>query len=601
MCGITGYVGVKSATDCLLDMLYRLQYRGYDSAGVGVISCRKIKVCKCKGDISNLKRKIKNTNLDSNAGIGHTRWATHGKPDDVNAHPHLSEDKTFAVVHNGIIENYLEIKNMLKLNGYSFVSQTDTEVIANLLQYYYKGDVFEALVKTTKLLKGSYAIGVMSVYQPETLFATAKDSPLIAGVGENENFVCSDIPAILPLTEKIYILNDGEFAIITKSDIKITDENKTEIEKQFHQVKYKADEIGKEGFDFYMEKEIMQQPEAIRKTITPRIINGRVFIEEIDAGFFEGVEHIHIVACGSAFNAGLVGKFYIEKFARINVCVQLASEFRYNNPIIGNNDVVIAISQSGETSDTLAAVKYAKQSNIKTLAITNVKDSSLARECDDVIYTFAGPEIAVATTKGYITQVYVLMLISEFLAHNKKLHYDEFIQKLLRSAEIIEELISETDNVKKMAELFFDTKNMFFIGRGIDGIISMEGALKLKEISYIHAESYCAGELKHGTLALIEEGTPVIAICTQRKLFDKMLSNIKEVKARGGVVIAVTLETMYDVISEVDEVILIPDEGDEISPIFAVIMLQLFAYYVSRHRGIDVDKPRNLAKSVTVE
>ena len=345
----------------------------------------------------------------------------------------------------------------------------------------------------------------------------------------------------------------------------------------------------------------MQQPEAIRKTITPRIINGRVFIEEIDAGFFEGVEHIHIVACGSAFNAGLVGKFYIEKFARINVCVQLASEFRYNNPIIGNNDVVIAISQSGETSDTLAAVKYAKQSNIKTLAITNVKDSSLARECDDVIYTFAGPEIAVATTKGYITQVYVLMLISEFLAHNKKLHYEEFIQKLLRSAEIIEEIISETDNVKKMAELFFDTKNMFFIGRGIDGIISMEGALKLKEISYIHAESYCAGELKHGTLALIEEGTPVIAICTQRKLFDKMLSNIKEVKARGGVVIAVTLETMYDVISEVDEVILIPDEGDEISPIFAVIMLQLFAYYVSQHRGIDVDKPRNLAKSVTVE
>ncbi|MBQ2897702.1 MAG: glutamine--fructose-6-phosphate transaminase (isomerizing) [Clostridia bacterium] len=607
MCGITGYVGKNNAIDFLISGLEKLEYRGYDSAGICVTNGSALKLCKTEGRISVLKEKVFSFDVSGKTGIGHTRWATHGMPNHLNSHPHLSNDKKFAVVHNGIIENYSHIKRMLADRGFEFASETDTEIIPNLLQYYYNGDVFDAFAKTVECLEGSYALGVVSAHQPDTLFAVRKDSPLIVGLGDNENYLASDIPAILPLTQKIYILESGEFAIITKDDVKIVNSDKKIINKEIFKVTWNIDDAKKDGYDFYMLKEITEQPEAVMKTILPRIKNEKIDLSELllDDEFLKKLERIHIVACGSAFHAAVMGKDYIEGISRTAVSAELASEFRYKNPIINKNDLVIIISQSGETSDTLAALRYAKGKGNKILSIVNVRGSSIARESDYVLYTHAGPEIAVATTKAYLTQLYVLMLFAIYLAELKDVILHEqylcLINDMIQSASQIKKLLSKSDYLNSLAQKFIDVKDVFYIGRGVDNSLAMEGSLKLKEISYIHSESYAAGELKHGTISLIEDGTLVVALCTQKKLFGKMLSNIKEVKARGAYVIAIGTEDMNDLETEADNVIFIPKTNEYLAAALAVIPLQLFAYYISLHKGFDVDKPRNLAKSVTVE
>ncbi len=606
MCGIVGYIGSKKAADILLCGLEKLEYRGYDSAGIATFENGKIEVVKTEGRLLNLENKVNSEfNLEGRCGIGHTRWATHGAPSDINSHPHSS--KRVTLVHNGIIENYLELKDFLNKQGYEFLSETDTETVVHLLDYFYNGDPMEAIIKTVNMLKGSYALGILFNDKPETIYAVRKDSPLIIGLGENENFIASDIPAILKHTKRYNLLEAGEIAVIKEEEVKVYDHNLNEIKKNEEVVTWNVEASEKGGFDHFMIKEIHEQPDAIRNTIRPRTIDGLPDFrnENIPDEILTGVKQIKIVACGSAWHAGLVGKHVIESLARTPVEVELASEFRYKNPIITEKDLVIIISQSGETADTLAALRLAKDKGAKTLAIVNVVGSSIAREADYVIYTWAGPEIAVASTKAYSVQVSVMYLIGIKIALMKGTIGEELAKfyqtELLKMPDKIEKILESKENIKEIAKSIYKNSDLFFIGRGIDYATSMEGSLKLKEISYIHSDAYAAGELKHGTIALISEGTPVIALSTQEFIFEKLLSNSKEVKARGAYVICLIKEGMQIDETVADAVITIPETDDIFAPMLSVVPLQIFAYYVAVLKGCDVDKPRNLAKSVTVE
>ena len=608
MCGIIGYVGEKKAAPILLDGLKRLEYRGYDSAGIAVYHQGEIQIKKAKGKLEILDREPKGgTILEGTLGIGHTRWATHGAPTQLNSHPHYSSDGKFAIVHNGIVENYLQLRQFLSEQGVEFVSETDTEVIPQLMQYYYNGDVFDTFLKVVGKLEGAYALGLVSAYEPDVMYAVRKDSPLIVGIGEGENFIASDIPAILSYTKQVYLLEENEFAVIKKDSIQIVDRDKKPIQKEIFEVNWDVDAAEKDGYDFYMLKEIMEQPKAIRKTILPRINGNQIVMDELSLSdeYYRNLKKVFVVACGSAYHVGLVGKNIIEGLARIPTEVDLASEFRYRNPIICPDDLVIIISQSGETSDTLAALRYAKKHGAKILSIVNVKGSSIARESDEVLYTHAGPEIAVATTKAYSTQMENLFLLGIYMAKVKGQITDtqaqQYVEELKQIPDKVQTLLDQSEPLKRLGEKFKDVKDVFFIGRGIDYSIAMEGSLKLKEISYIHSEAYAAGELKHGTISLVEDGTLIVALATQEHLFDKMLSNIKEVKARGAYVLSVALEGNTEIEKESDYVIYLPKISSYFAGALEVIPLQIFAYYISLYKGLDVDKPRNLAKSVTVE
>lgn len=608
MCGIVGYIGDKKAIDVLIRGLEKLEYRGYDSAGVAVVDKDKMKVVKCKGRLKNLEEKLEEFSIDSHVGIGHTRWATHGEPSDINSHPHVNHKGNIAVVHNGIIENYLEIKDELKKNGYSFISETDTEVIPYLIDMYYDGDLKKAVIKTIEKLKGAFALGVLSLDEKDKLIAVRKDSPLIIGLGEGENFIASDIPAVIDWTRDIYILENGEMAEITKDNVFIMDFEGNPIQKEVYKVTWDIDEAKKGGYDHFMIKEIFEQPKAIKDTLMPRIDdNGKIKLDDIDikSEDIKNIEKIYIVACGTAYHAGLVGKTLIEKYARIPVLTDIASEFRYNNPFIDEKTLMIVISQSGETADTLAALRLAKEKKAKVLAVCNVVGSSISREADYVFYTWAGPEIAVASTKAYTTQVVSLALIALYMADMKgaidEFEYKKVLEELKVLPKKIEKILESQSNIKSAASHISKSSDIFYIGRGFDYYLAMEGSLKLKEVSYIHSEAMAAGELKHGTLALIEENTPVLALATQDFLYDKMISNIKEVKARGAYTIALAKEGNIEIEDIADFIIYIPSAIDELTAPLAVIPLQLLAYYVATERGCDVDKPRNLAKSVTVE
>ena len=608
MCGIVGYVGGNQAAPVLIKGLEKLEYRGYDSAGIAVFN-NGINVVKTKGRLAELAEKVKSLGgVEGTMGIGHTRWATHGAPSDINSHPHTSMSGKITVVHNGIIENYIQLKAELENNGYKFVSETDTEVVAQLFDFYYDGNMVDTLIKVIKKVRGSYALAIMCTEKPDEIVAVRKDSPMLIGLGEGENYIASDIPAVLEYTKNYYLLNDNEIVILKKDSVTILDMDKNEIKKDIYNVTWDISAAEKGGYDYFMLKEIMEQPKAIRDTIHPRIAEGIVKLDN-DINYtdedIKNINRIHIVACGSAYHAAIVGKYVIEDFARIPVEVDLASEFRYRNPILSKNDVCIIISQSGETADTLAALREAKRQGIRILSIVNVVGSSIARESDDVIYTWAGPEIAVATTKGYSTQLAVMYLLGikfgrvrGYLSESEE---KDLVADLDKIPDYITQLLKLEDDMKALAKEHHDLNDAFNIGRGIDYAIALEGALKLKEISYIHTEAYAAGELKHGTISLIEEGTLVTAIATQDNLYEKLVSNVKEVKARGAYVIAVAKEGNTEIAEVADKVIYIPRINDKFTSSLVIIPLQLFSYYVAIERGCDVDKPRTLAKSVTVE
>ncbi len=608
MCGIVGYVGKKEASPVLIHGLSRLEYRGYDSAGVAIIEDNILKVIKCKGRLANLEAKLEQNPIHGSVGIGHTRWATHGEPSDLNSHPHSNEDETISVVHNGIIENYIQLREWLTAKGYKFNSETDTEVIPHLVDYYYQGNLEEAVIKAISKMDGSYAIGVVSTHEPGKLVAVRKDSPLIAGIGEGEFFIASDIPAILNYTRDVYLLNDKEFVVITKDGIKLLTEEGDEIKKDIFHVTWNADAAEKGGYEHFMLKEIHEQPKAIRDTMTSRIALGKpITLDKITLtkDQLENINKIYIVACGTAYHAGIVGKYVIEKLARIPVEVDIASEFRYRNPIIDNKTLMIVISQSGETADTLAALREAKKSGARVIAVTNVVGSSVSREAHDVLYTWAGPEIAVASTKAYTTQLIAMYIIALYFAQHKETLSSEQIEEIkeamLKLPEQTEEVLKHKEVLQKFASKNYMHRDMFFLGRGLDYAVAMEGSLKLKEISYIHSEAYAAGELKHGTIALIENGTVVIALATQEELFEKMVSNIKEVKTRGANVLAFAFEGNETIEKTVDSALYIPKTEEVLAPVLSVVPLQLLSYYMAVQKGCDVDKPRNLAKSVTVE
>lgn len=608
MCGIVGYVGHREATPILLEGLSKLEYRGYDSAGVAVLSDNEIKAEKTKGRLKVLSDQLDGGKaLKGNIGIGHTRWATHGAPSDVNSHPHLSGSGKFAVVHNGIIENYIPLREKMMRKGFTFRSETDTEVIAHMMEYYFKGDVLEAIQKVIERVEGSYALGILYVEDPDTLYAVRKDSPLIVGLGEGENFIASDIPAILEHTRDTYLLEDKEIVALSASEVKVYNMDSEPVQKEVFHVDWDVNAAEKGGYEHFMLKEIYEQAKVMQATISPRIKDGKIVLDEIELSeeTLKGIEKIYVVACGTAAYAGMVGKTVIESLARIPVEVVFASEFRYSNPIMNEKTMVIVVSQSGETADTLAGLREAKRQGAQVFSIVNVVGSSIARESENVLYTWAGPEIAVASTKAYNTQCAAFYLIGLYMA--KALNriddetYNRYIKELERLPELIEKVLLNKEQMQFFASKFYAAKDIYFLGRGIDYALAFEGSLKLKEISYIHADAYAAGELKHGPIALIEEGVPVFALATQPHLFDKMLSNIKEVKARGAVVVALAFEGNTEIEKEADYVVYIP----KVEPIFAssiaVIPLQLFAYYVANAKGCDVDKPRNLAKSVTVE
>ncbi len=608
MCGIMGYIGAKEASQILIDGLEKLEYRGYDSAGVAILNEGQIQVRKFKGRLSVLKENIEQHPVEGNIGIGHTRWATHGEPSDINSHPHKSSDNKISVVHNGIIENYIEVKEELQSLGYNFISDTDTEVISHLLDYYYNGDILDAVKKVINKIEGAYALGIVHADNPDMLIAVKKDSPLIVGIGEGENFIASDIPAVLKHTRKVYILESGEMAIVKKDSISLMKTDGTPVTKEVFNVTWDIEAAEKGGYEHFMLKEIYEQPKAIKDTLSPRInSNGEIKLDSLNISddYVKNTKRIYIIACGTAYHAGLIGKDMLERYARIPTIVDVASEFRYGEPFIDSDTLVIVVSQSGETADTLAALRLAKEKGARVLAITNVVGSSIARESDDVLYTWAGPEIAVASTKAYTTQILALTLLALDIAiKNKSITHEDMdfiIKNLSHLSEKIEEILLNTENIKSIAERIHSSQSIFYIGRGIDYDVAREGSLKLKEISYIHSESIAAGELKHGTLALIEEGTPVIALVTQDRLYDKMLSNIKEVKARGAYVIAVAKKENSEIEKSADKVIYIPDVIDEITPALSIVPLQLLSYYVAYKRGCDIDKPKNLAKSVTVE
>lgn len=609
MCGIVGYIGNKQATPILIEGLQKLEYRGYDSAGVSVYDGSSITVRKCRGRLSNLEKKLTSEPTPGNAGIGHTRWATHGEPSDVNSHPHTNCDSSISVVHNGIIENYLYLKEWLISEGYNFVTETDTEVIPHLINYYYHGDIVDAVMKAVGKMEGSYALGVLCSKEPDKIVAVRKDSPLIVGLGEGENFIASDIPAILNHTRKIYLLNDREIAVLTKDSIRVLTAEGRPVEKEVYNVTWDAQAAEKGGFEHFMLKEIHEQPKAIRDTLTSRIMAGSddVKLDDIKLTIddLNKFNRIFIVACGTAYHAGIVGKYVIEKFTRIPVEVDIASEFRYRMPIIDEKTLMIIISQSGETADTLAALRDAKNKGARVIAVTNVVGSSVAREAADVFYTWAGPEIAVASTKAYVTQLVSMYIIALYLARlTGKMTVEEYRvirDDLLSLPKKAEEILAQKEEIQKFAAKNYMYKDVYFLGRGLDFAVALEGSLKLKEISYIHSEAYAAGELKHGPIALIENNTPVIALATQSDLFDKMLSNIKEVKTRGAKVLALAVQGRTDVEKSVDQVVYMPETLQFLAPVLAVIPLQLLAYYMAAVKGCDIDKPRNLAKSVTVE
>lgn len=609
MCGIVGYVGKEQAAPFLLDGLSKLEYRGYDSSGIATFDGTNLIVEKCVGRLAALEEKIAGHVPQGHIGIGHTRWATHGRPADNNAHPHTDGEGRFAVVHNGIIENYLPLKEELIKKGHTFKSETDTEVVANLLAEVYEGD-FEAAVHTVlNRIEGSYSLVFLSKEQPDRLICAKKDNPLVIGLGKGENFIASDIPAIISKTRKTYILNDGEVAVVRADGVEVRNLQGERVDKKVFEVNWNAEAAEKGGYEHFMLKEIHEQPKAIRDTMSQRIAkDGKTIVmEELkwDKDFLDSVNKIAVVACGTAYHAGLVGKSYIEKLVRMPVEIDVASEFRYKDPIIDEKTLTIVVSQSGETSDTLAALKEAGRRGSRTLAITNVVGSSIAREADQVIYTWAGPEIAVASTKAYTTQLVAFFMLALYMAEIMGTQPAERITQLIdalrRLPDDVGRTFEDVDPLKTFARQYGFNEDAFFIGRSLDYNVAMEGSLKLKEISYIHAEAYAAGELKHGTLALIVEGVPVIALATQKHVYEKTLSNIKEVKARDAVVIGIATENDTELEKYVDHVIKVPETDELLTPVLAVVPLQLLAYYTAIIRGADVDKPRNLAKSVTVE
>ena len=612
MCGIVGVAGKKEALPVLLDGLERLEYRGYDSAGVAVVSSDgDLQVKKSKGRLAVLLEILDTQKpLSGNIGIGHTRWATHGEPNDTNAHPHVGQEGKIAVVHNGIIENYLEIKHALIRKGVKFSSDTDTEVIVQLLEYYYKkkSNLLDAVYAVLNRIKGAYAMGILCSDCTEQMIAARKDAPLLIGYGEDGNYIASDVTALLAYTRTVTYMEDDEVAVLTADDVQIYDRDRFPLEKEKHEIEWDVSAAEKGGYAHFMLKEIMEQPEAVRKTISPRLSDGEIVLEELgDAKeLMTNISRIYLVACGSAYHVGMVGKYALEKLLKIPVEACLASEFRYSEPLLGETTLVIVISQSGETLDSMAALREAKRRGSKVLSIVNVMGSSIARESDYVLYTWAGPEIAVATTKAYTTQMVLLFMLGVFLAKKSgRLNREEYaamISEIQSLPEKISMVLNDLDHYQKAASRYFNHNSVLYIGRNLDYALGLEGSLKLKEISYIHSESYAAGELKHGTISLIEPGTLVVALATYEPLAEKSLSNIVEVKSRGAEVIAMTTEQTAELISgQASELFVIPKVHSLLQPVLGVIPLQLFAYYVALNRGCDIDKPRNLAKSVTVE
>ena len=609
MCGIVGYIGEEQAAPVLLEGLSKLEYRGYDSAGVAVYNDTGLHVVKSKGRLSVLEGILDNgEKLPGTVGIGHTRWATHGAPSDVNSHPQVSDGGLFAVVHNGIIENYMQLKAHLMRRGVEFVSDTDTEVVAQMLEHYYRGDVLEAIRQVTHRVEGSYALGIICADCPEKVFAVRKDSPLIVGLAKGRNFIASDVTAILAHTREIVRLKDREIAVLTREGASFYDEELEPLEKPIETVEWDVAAAEKGGYEHFMMKEICEQPEALRKTISPIIKEGRIVLDDLKLtkADIENISRVYIVACGTSYHVGAVAKYAFEKLLRMPIETDVASEFRYRDPILDERTLVIIISQSGETADTLAALREAKRQGARTLAIVNVVGSTIANEADDVLYTWAGPEIAVGSTKAYSTQLAVIYLIALHMARElgtvpegELAGYVECLEKL---PELAETALSDKETIQYFASQYFNAKDMYFIGRNVDYAASLEASLKLKEISYIHSEAYTGGELKHGPISLIEEGTLVIAICTCGRLFGKMAANIREVKARGAVVLGLCTEEFAGEMKEVaDWQFCVPKTPDFMLPSMSILPLQLFAYYVASMKGCDIDKPRNLAKSVTVE
>lgn len=609
MCGIVGYVGEGHAKERIIDGLKRLEYRGYDSAGIALPINGRIEIRKHVGEIKNLEKIIGDPAYDSSVGIGHTRWATHGAPSDLNAHPHANGDNSIAIVHNGIIENYQEIKEwLIRDYGVKFKSETDSEVIAHLIGIYYDGDLLQAVNRAVEQMRGAYAVAAIAAAEPDKIVAVRKDAPLVAGIGKGFNFIASDIPALLKYVREVYLIENNETVVLTKDDIKIYNEDGKIVKRDVFHVTWDADAAEKEGYEHFMLKEIHEQPKGIQETLVRRLNeDGTINLDGISMTKedIENFDKVYIVACGTAYHAGLVGKLVIEKMARVPVEVDIASEFRYRDPFVDEKTLFITISQSGETLDTLAALREAKRKGARILSVVNVVGSSVARESDDVFYTWAGPEIAVASTKAYTTQLICMYLIGLYMGSTKgtieKDYYTQVLEELKLLPEKVEKLFGEEDQIAALARKYHRKDQVFYVGRGLDSGVSYEGSLKLKEISYINSFAIAAGELKHGTIALMEEETLVFALATQDFLYEKMVSNVEEIKARGARVVAIAKEGRTEIEQVADEVIYIPPCMDEVSPVLAVIPLQIFAYYVAKERGCNIDKPKNLAKSVTVE
>lgn len=609
MCGIVGYVGEEHAKERIIDGLKRLEYRGYDSAGIALPINGKIEIRKHVGEIKNLEKIIGDAAYDSSVGIGHTRWATHGAPSDLNAHPHANGDNSIAIVHNGIIENYQEIKEwLIRDYGVKFKSETDSEVIAHLIGIYYDGDLLQAVNRAVEQMRGAYAVAAIAAAEPDKIVAVRKDAPLVAGIGKGFNFIASDIPALLKYVREVYLIENNETVVLTKDGIKIYNEDGKVVKRDVFHVTWDADAAEKEGYEHFMLKEIHEQPKGIQETLVRRLNeDGTINLDGISMTKedIENFDKVYIVACGTAYHAGLVGKLVIEKMARVPVEVDIASEFRYRDPFVDEKTLFIAISQSGETLDTLAALREAKRKGARILSVVNVVGSSVARESHDVFYTWAGPEIAVASTKAYTTQLICMYLIGLYMGSTKgtieKDYYTQVLEELKLLPEKVEKLFGEEDQIAALARKYHRKDQVFYVGRGLDSGVSYEGSLKLKEISYINSFAIAAGELKHGTIALMEEETLVFALATQDFLYEKMVSNVEEIKARGARVVAIAKEGRTEIEQVADEVIYIPPCMDEVSPVLAVIPLQIFAYYVAKERGCNIDKPKNLAKSVTVE
>ncbi len=610
MCGIVGFIGKEQAAPILLDGLSRLEYRGYDSAGLAVYDAEKgLQVVKAKGRLQVLRDLTREgQDVPGLMGVGHTRWATHGAPNDVNSHPQVSQSGRMAVVHNGIIENYAKLKKFLESKGVQFVSETDTEVVAQLLDYYYKGDLLDAVSKVLHRIQGAYALGIVCADEPDKLVAVRKDSPLILGLGQGFTMLASDVTALIRYTREVCYLDDGEMAVLTPDGVKVYNSLVQPVEKETSRVHWEISAAEKGGYEHFMFKEIMEQPKAIRDTISPRLRDGKVVLDDvtITKGELEDLDRLYVIACGSSYHVGMAAKYILERLLRIPVEVTLASEFRYCAPIVTKHTLALVISQSGETIDTLAAMREAKRLGARILSIVNVVGSTIARESDDVLYTWAGPEIAVATTKAYSTQLAVVYLLglyfADLLGRVSEEEYHDLVEELRALPAKAEAILKDTEKIQYYASIYFNHNSVFFIGRNIDYAVGLEGSLKLKEISYIHSEAYAAGELKHGTISLIEDGTLVVALAGWNELFEKLMSNVKEVKARGADVIGIACENHKEALeSLVDSAMTIPEVDPMFLPSLEVIPMQLFAYYVALMRGCDIDKPRNLAKSVTVE